>query len=130
MEYVSGGDLSFHLSREQRFSEVCIEHFKKQRALLIDFNVQERTRFYGAEIICAIGYLHKKGIIYRDLKLENLLLDKDGHIKIVDLGVCKENMQWGTNTFTLCGTPEYLAPEVVALATYYGSDGYGKEPDL
>ena len=124
MEYVSGGDLYFHLSREQRFSEVCIEHFKEQRALLIDFNVQERTRFYGAEIICAIEYLHKRGIIYRDLKLENLLLDKDGHIKIADFGLCKEDIQWGKTTKTFCGTPEYLAPEVLE------DNDYGKEPNL
>lgn len=70
MEYANGGELFFHLSRERSFSE-------------------ERTRFYGAEIVSALGYLHAEGIIYRDLKLENLLLDKDGHIKIADFGLCK-----------------------------------------
>ena len=94
MEYVNGGELFFHLSRERVFSE-------------------ERTRFYGAEIISALDYLHGNDIVYRDLKLENLLLDKDGHIKIADFGLCKEEMFYGASTKTFCGTPEYLAPEVL-----------------
>lgn len=94
MEYVNGGELFFHLSREKVFSE-------------------DRTRFYGAEIISALAYLHSQGIIYRDLKLENLLLDKDGHIKITDFGLCKEDITYGRTTKTFCGTPEYLAPEVL-----------------
>ncbi|XP_070576508.1 RAC-gamma serine/threonine-protein kinase-like isoform X2 [Ptychodera flava] len=94
MEYVNGGELFFHLSRERVFSE-------------------ERTRFYGAEIVSALAYLHSCNVIYRDLKLENLLLDKDGHIKITDFGLCKEEISYGATTKTFCGTPEYLAPEVL-----------------
>ncbi|XP_063703591.1 RAC serine/threonine-protein kinase-like [Culicoides brevitarsis] len=94
MQYVNGGELYFHLSRDRVFSE-------------------DRTRFYGAEIISALGYLHSQNIIYRDLKLENLLLDKDGHIKIADFGLCKEDITYGRTTKTFCGTPEYLAPEVL-----------------
>jgi RAC serine/threonine-protein kinase len=95
-EFVNGGELFFHLSKEKFFSE-------------------ERTKFYGAEIISAIGYLHQLGIIYRDLKLENLLLDKDGHIKIADFGLCKQDITFGSTTKTFCGTPEYLAPEVSVI---------------
>jgi RAC serine/threonine-protein kinase len=98
-EYVNGGELYFHLSTERQFPE-------------------ERTRFYGAEIICAIKYLHGLGIIYRDLKLENLLLDHDGHIKIADFGLCKEDIHFGSTTKTFCGTPEYLAPEVLEDSDY------------
>ncbi|BFZ11548.1 hypothetical protein BsWGS_14586 [Bradybaena similaris] len=94
MEYINGGELFYHLSRERVFSE-------------------ERTRFYGAEIVSALGYLHEKDTVYRDVKLENLLLDKDGHIKIADFGLCKQQMFFGASTNTFCGTPEYLAPEVL-----------------
>lgn len=94
MEYVNGGELFFHLSREKVFTE-------------------ERTKFYIAEITLAITYLHERNIIYRDLKLENLLLDRHGHIKITDFGLCKEEISFGETTTTFCGTPEYLAPEVL-----------------
>ncbi|OON18046.1 kinase domain protein, partial [Opisthorchis viverrini] len=99
MEYVNGGELFYHLSLERRFSE-------------------DRTRFYAAEITLALGYLHTQNVVYRDLKLENLLLDKDGHIKIADFGLCKEEMSYGTMTKTFCGTPEYLAPEVLLESDY------------
>uniref|UniRef100_A0AAR2L8B6 non-specific serine/threonine protein kinase n=1 Tax=Pygocentrus nattereri TaxID=42514 RepID=A0AAR2L8B6_PYGNA len=86
--------LFFHLSRERVFTE-------------------DRARFYGAEIVSALEYLHSRDVVYRDLKLENLMLDKDGHIKITDFGLCKEGITNEATMKTFCGTPEYLAPEVL-----------------
>lgn len=99
MDYVNGGELFYHMQREGRFDEA-------------------RARYYLAEIVCAIGYLHRKGIVYRDLKLENLLLDTAGHVLVTDFGLCKEGLAFGNTTNTFCGTPEYLAPEIVEDADY------------
>merc|ERR1711991_1010226 len=78
------------------------------------------AKFYHAELVLAFEYMHTKDIIYRDLKPENLLLDDKGHIKITDFGFAKKVPE---RTFTLCGTPEYLAPEVIQ------SKGHGKAVD-
>ena len=95
LEYLSGGELFMHLEREGIFLE-------------------ETAAFYSAEIILALEHLHKQGIIYRDLKPENVLLDHSGHIKLTDFGLCKEAIQDGAMTHTFCGTVEYMAPEVLA----------------
>jgi len=99
LDYLNGGELFFHLQREKQFSE-------------------PRARFYSAEIGSALGYLHKKNIIYRDLKPENLLLDRFGHVVLTDFGLCKENIKLKDMTSTFCGTPEYLAPEVILKKAY------------
>jgi len=75
------------------------------------FNTNE-ARFYAAEVCLALKYFHENGVIYRDLKLDNILLTLDGHIKIGDYGLCKEEMWYGSTTSTFCGTPEFMAPEV------------------
>ncbi|KAF9194757.1 Serine/threonine kinase [Haplosporangium sp. Z 11] len=99
MEYVRGGDLMLHIQKDKRFGE-------------------QRAKFYGCEVLLALQYFHQNNIVYRDLKLDNILLTLDGHIKIADYGLCKENMPFGATTRTICGTPEFMAPEILEEQPY------------
>ncbi|KAM4615816.1 serine/threonine-protein kinase N2-like [Polymixia lowei] len=98
MEYSPGGDLMIHIHNNV-FTEV-------------------QTRFYSACVLLGLEFLHLNKIIYRDLKLDNLLMDADGFVKITDFGLCKEGMGHGDRTSTFCGTPEFLAPEVLTDDNY------------
>jgi len=104
LNYLPGGELFYRLKREGRFSV-------------------ERVRLYSAEIGSGLGHLHSLDMIYRDLKPENVLLDEIGHICLTDFGLSKESVSTPNAARTFCGTPEYLAPEILQGA------GHGKAVD-
>ncbi|XP_077416727.1 serine/threonine-protein kinase N1-like [Vanacampus margaritifer] len=98
MDFLPGGDLMIHIHN---------------RAF-----TPQQTRFYSACVLLALEFLHVHHIIYRDLKLDNLLMDADGFVKMTDFGLCKEGIGHGDRTSTFCGTPEFLAPEVLTDDDY------------
>mmetsp|Transcript_21705 Transcript_21705/g.15547 ORF Transcript_21705/g.15547 Transcript_21705/m.15547 type:complete len:121 (+) Transcript_21705:369-731(+) len=103
MEFVNGGELYYHIRKEKRFSE-------------------QQAKFYVAEIVLALEYLHNKGVVYRDLKPENILLDCRGHVRLTDFGLSKTGMdqtpKQGSRhdglTGTFVGTISYMAPEIIS----------------
>ncbi len=100
-DFISGGELFQHLKAAEFFPE-------------------PRACFYAAEILLALEFLHKRRIIYRDLKPENVLLDAEGHVKITDFGLAKQlkDDPEHSRTTTFCGTDEYLAPEIILNEPY------------
>jgi len=95
LDYCAGGELFFHLGKMGRFPE-------------------DRAKFYAAQITLALEYVHTLGVIYRDLKPENVLLDEVGNIRLTDFGLSKENVRGhSSGASSFCGTPEYIAPEVL-----------------
>ena len=106
MDFVNGGELFTYLNREKKFK-------------------LDRVKQYAAELVDAISYLHNNGVLYRDLKPENVLLDSDGHIRIIDFGLAKINMKPNQKTYSFCGTPEYMAPEIASSRGHsFSSDWY------
>lgn len=106
LDYFSGGDIATQMSTYHIFTP-------------------ERTRFYAAEILAGLAVLHRHGIVYRDLKPENVLIGRDGHIVLTDFGLSKifPPQQYRDEddlpiTTTFCGTAEYLAPEVLLGEPY------------
>ncbi len=108
-DYCRGGELFFHLKRMKVFSE-------------------DQVRLYSAEIACGLSHLHSHKIVYRDLKPENVLLDHEGHVRITDFGLSRDDMEDQEHgAMTFCGTPEYLSPEMI----YHRKtrEGYGASVD-
>ena len=103
-DFMQGGDMFYHLHSQKKFDE-------------------SRARFYAIELILGIEFLHKNNMIYRDLKPENILMDSTGHLKISDFGLSKILDNPDDKAYTLCGTPQYLAPEILK------NKGYDKSVD-
>ncbi len=105
LDYCAGGELFFHLSKVGKFQE-------------------SRASFYAAEIVLALEYIHQLDIVYRDLKPENVLLDARGHVRLTDFGLSKEGISSSSSgAYSFCGTPEYLAPEIL------NRQGHGRAVD-
>lgn len=98
LDFLNGGDLYTHIMNYGKFKE-------------------NRARFYTAEIVLAIDHLHKKGIVYRDLKPQNIMLDNEGHIKLTDFGLSKADFDQD-QSHTICGTIKYIAPETISGMSY------------
>ncbi|XP_063901409.1 cAMP-dependent protein kinase catalytic subunit 1-like, partial [Zophobas morio] len=96
LDFINGGEMFTHIHKNKYFSHSI-------------------ARFFAAEIVLALEYLHNLDIIYRDLKPENLLIDSQGHVRVTDFGFAKRVKD---KTWTLCGTPEYLAPEIILSKGY------------
>jgi serum/glucocorticoid-regulated kinase 2 len=94
MTFIKGGELYRHLNKMKRFTE-------------------EQARFFIAQIALAIGHLHKKNILYRDLKPENVLFNEDGYLLLADFGLAKMTKTKKDLTNSYVGTPEYFSPEVI-----------------
>ena len=100
-EFLQGGDLFFHLHEKRIviFPEV-------------------KAKFYIIELVVALDFLHKNNMVYRDLKPENILIDSQGHIKLTDFGLSKILENENDMAYTVCGTPQYLAPEILLKKGY------------
>ena len=96
MEFLNGGSLGYQLEETRKFTE-------------------ERARFYAAEIVCGIQFLHSERIIHRDLKPDNVLLDSNGHCKITDFGLCKKLENPNDKTNTYCGTMDYIGFKILTF---------------
>jgi serine/threonine protein kinase len=99
MDFVGGGELTTYINSHQFSNKSGFDELT--------------IAFYAAEIIVALEHIHSLGIVYRDMKPENILVCQDGHIKLTDFGLSKITKAQGDLTFTVCGTPEYVAPEVI-----------------
>jgi serine/threonine protein kinase len=104
LDFAAGGNMSRALHKDKRFTE-------------------DRAKMYLAEIILALDDLHRRNIIYRDLKPDNIVFDSAGHALVTDFGLSKEGVGDGDMTKSFCGSPAYLAPEMLKR------QGHGKSLD-